>query len=313
MIYRPASEFDLDRLVPLMTCDPFDMLAPDIYRKRRENREYRPEWTWIAQENADTAPIAAAVWWGRPAELLPAALDGVFVAASVGPEERVSLAAGLLNAAHRAFAKAPDYHIFLPPDWHDRPATTEAVAWRSAAAGQAGLTSRLERLRYEWTTRAGLPVLSGRLRFRPEPDDDLFADLMSRVLAGTLDATSSRRVALVGARAQAEEDLRFYRDTMLGERSWWRVAETPDGQLAGFGLPSRNAEYPVVGYLGVLPEYRGRGYVDEILADVTRTLVARAGATTVHADTDLGNRPMAASFGRAGYQVIGRRLVLSAP
>jgi RimJ/RimL family protein N-acetyltransferase len=41
-------------------------------------------------------------------------------------------------------------------------------------------------------------------------------------------------------------------------------------------------------------------------------LVAEAGATKIRADTDLENRPMAAAFERAGYQSVGRRLVLSA-
>ena len=77
------------------------------------------------------------------------------------------------------------------------------------------------------------------------------------------------------------------------------------GEVAGFGVPSRNTEFPVVGYLGVLPEHRGRGYVDEILAEITRILVADAGATTIHADTDLENRPMAAAFERCGYRVTG--------
>ena len=81
----------------------------------------------------------------------------------------------------------------------------------------------------------------------------------------------------------------------------------------GFGIPSQNTDYPVVGYLGVLPEHRGRGYVDQILAEITRILVAETGATAIRADTDLENRPMADAFERAGYRIHGRRLVLSAP
>ncbi len=110
----------------------------------------------------------------------------------------------------------------------------------------------------------------------------------------------------------ASHDVAFYRDHMSGQRSWWRVAETPDGDLAGFGLPSRNTDVPVVGYLGVVPEHRGHGFAGEILAEITRILVAEVGATTIHADTDLENRPMAVAFEQAGYRPAGRRLVLSA-
>jgi RimJ/RimL family protein N-acetyltransferase len=317
MIFRPAADADLERLMPLLTSDPYDTLRPDVFWKRRENGEYRTEWTWLAEENAHGLPAAAAVWWGRPEESAPAALDGLFARAPVDPADRLSLTAGLLSAAHLVFAQAgarqpPAYHFFLPADWHEMPGATAAVAWREEAARQAGLTRRLERLRFEWTTRDGLPGPGRRLVFRAEADDDVFEDLFCRVLAGTLDATSRNEAAAHGARAQARRDLRFYRDKMLGQRSWWRVAQTPDGEIAGFGLPSRNTDYPVVGYLGVLPEHRGHGYADEILADITRTLVAEASATVIHADTDLENRPMAAAFERAGYRTIGRRLVLSA-
>jgi RimJ/RimL family protein N-acetyltransferase len=189
---------------------------------------------------------------------------------------------------------------------------TGALTWRLDAARRAGLTHELERLRYEWVPAAGVPEQAGRLTFRPEPDDEVFVELFRRVLAGTLDATSRKEAEAAGARTQANQDVAFYRDHMSGQRSWWRVAETPAGELAGFGVPSRNTDFPVVGYLGVLPEHRGRRYVDEILAEVTRILVADAGAATIRADTDLENLPMAAAFERCGYRVTGRRLVLSA-
>ena len=118
---------------------------------------------------------------------------------------------------------------------------------------------------------------------------------------------------LIGAEAQSRRDVEFYRDKMHGDRSWWRVAQTPAGELAGFGIPSQNTDVPVVGYLGVLPEHRGHRYADDILAGITRLLVAEASATVIRADTDLANRPMAAAFERAGYRNFARRLVLSAP
>jgi len=170
----------------------------------------------------------------------------------------------------------------------------------------------LERLRYEWTPAAGNPRAPGQLTFRQEPNDEVFVDLFSRTLTGTLDATSRKAAETSSPHAQARQDVLFYRERMSGQRSWWRVAETRSGEVAGFGIPSQNTALPVVGYLGVLPEHRGHGYADEILDEITRVLVAEAGATKIHADTDLANRPMAAAFARAGYVNIGRRLVLSA-
>jgi RimJ/RimL family protein N-acetyltransferase len=67
-----------------------------------------------------------------------------------------------------------------------------------------------------------------------------------------------------------------------------------------------------VGATGVLPELRGTGYVDDILAEVTRVHAER-GAARITATTDLGNAPMAAAFGRAGYRNVQARIILSAP
>jgi RimJ/RimL family protein N-acetyltransferase len=319
VIFRPAAGSELERVTPLLAADPAAGLTPDQFRDRAGRREYRPEWTWLAEDGPDGTLLGFGCWWGRPAESAPAALDGVFVAESAGsPADRTRVAAGLLTAAHRSYAQAgtarpPDFHILLPADWRDQPAAVAALSWRQDAAREAGLPQRLERISYEWTPSAGLPDPRGRrLRFRAEPDDEVFVELFRRVLAGTLDATSQAGTEALGAEAQARRDVAFYRDQMAGDRAWWRVAETPSGGVAGFGLPSRNTEFPVVGYLGVLPEHRGDGYSGEILAEITRILAAEAGATAIRADTDLANRPMAAALTQAGYRTTGCRLVLSA-
>ena len=319
MIFLPLEDAELGRLEPLLVRDPASALTAEGFHARMSAGEYRPEWIWVAEhEHGDEPagagpPAMAAIWWGPAEEKKPAALDALYARGA----DRARAASALLAAAHAAFARAglrtpPDYHIFLPADWRDRPEVPDALAWRLDAARRAGLTGQLERSRYEWTPDGGMPAPSGRLTFRPEPDDEVFVGLFSRALTGTLDATSRKEAEASGARTQASQDVAFYRDHMVGQRSWWRVAETPAGEVAGFGIPSRNSDVPVVGYLGVLPDHRGRGYVNDILAEITRILVAEAGATKIHADTDLKNRPMSAAFERCGYRVIGRRIVMSA-
>jgi RimJ/RimL family protein N-acetyltransferase len=315
VIFRSINDAELRRVLPLIVPDPASPLTAARFMARLDQREYRPEWTWVAEATAGGEPLAVAVWWGEPRDSWPSALDAVLVP---GPDAgRPGIAASLLTAAHAAYAAAgvtepPAFHVFLPGDWQSRPDVVTALAWREQAARAAGLVASLERLRYEWTPAAGLPAPPGRLVLRPEPDDEVFADLLRRVLSGTLDTTSARAAAVTGAEAQAREDVAFYRDKMLGDRAWWRVAEAPDGDLVGFGIASRNVDFPVIGYLGVVPEHRGHGYVDEILAGITRLLAAEIGAEVIRADTDLVNRPMAAAFERAGYRNFARRLVLSA-
>ena len=73
-----------------------------------------------------------------------------------------------------------------------------------------------------------------------------------------------------------------------------------DGEPVGFIVPARNAYHPVIAYLGVVPEHRGHGYVDGLLAEGTRVL-ADEHVPRIRAATDLGNAPMANAFARAGY------------
>jgi RimJ/RimL family protein N-acetyltransferase len=317
--FRPSTKADLDRVLPFIRRDGACPLTADRYRARLDDGQYSHDRTWIAVDGSGEV-LAVAVWWASPKAVEPGALDAVYVheSFSAGGEERVALAAGLLSAAHEAFAEQfgqnepPAYHVFVPGDWRDRPEVVDALSWRRAAAERAGLGTLLERLRFEWASADGLVEPVRGLEFRAEPDDEVFADLFTRVLSGSLDTTSTREAARIGAAEQARQDLAHLRDLMLGDRSWWRVAVNSDGDAVGFGIPSRNPVFPVVGYLGVLPEHRGHAYADAILAEITRILVDEADATVIHADTDLVNEPMAATFLRAGYRNHARRLVFSA-
>ena len=88
-------------------------------------------------------------------------------------------------------------------------------------------------------------------------------------------------------------------------QEWWRVATLPDGEPVGFVTPARNAYNPIIGYIAVLPEHRGNGYIDELLAEGTRILAAED-VPRIRASTDVGNVPMAAAFARAGYVTFER-------
>ncbi len=287
---------------------PVSWVDADMYRSEAAERRHRPEWTWIAEDDAGRV-VARAVWWGRNDSDLPAVLDCLSVAESVA--DPVAVAADLLDTAHAAFGTLPMYQIKLATRWADDPRTAAAVLWRREAAYAAGLTHEVQRLQYEWRPADGVPTSSGRLVFSPEPDNAVMLDVFRRVAAGSLDAETRRNLAAVGAESTARKELAFYLDAP-GDRSWWRLAYTPDGQLAGLAIPSATPYGPNVGYLGVLPELRGNGYVGDILAEVTRSHAER-GATRITATTDLGNAPMAAAFGRAGYRNTEARIVLSVP
>jgi len=310
MIIRTTTESDLDRVLSALARQSVNTTTPERYEEYLQLGIYRPGWTWLA-EDGDRL-LGLAVWWGPSDADHPVALDALWADPSVVDPSRVwaelirSMVDGLPADAER-----PEYHVFLPGDWRGDLDIVAQLTPRREAAAAAGLTVTTERLRYEWTPESAVPERSSRLTFVPEPDDEVFVDLFARVTEGSLDAGTAREVARGGAVGAARQELRVYR-SMPGDRDWWRVAQDADGGLVGFAMPSANDGGPVVGYLGVLPEHRGHGYVDDLLAEIT-VILAEGGAERIRADTDLGNVPMAAAFERAGYVNFAIRLVSSLP
>jgi RimJ/RimL family protein N-acetyltransferase len=267
---------------------------------------YRPEWSWVARRDGRT--VARCAFWGPPDAARPYSLDWF----ELGQEpDRLEIGAALLSAALRELPTdeggRPEYHIFLPPGWRETDGVREATEDRLAAAAAAGYEPFIERFNYTWTPADGLPARSARLVFREVGDEE--ATAVCRVSCeGTLDGHTARDVARHGLDEAARimvEDLA----EMPSPREWWRAAYTPAGELVGLIVPARNPSRAVVGFIAVVPAQRGRGYVDDLLAETTAMLVAE-GAAEIGADTDLGNRPMAAAFARAGYRNTAIRVVL---
>jgi GNAT superfamily N-acetyltransferase len=322
VLIRPTTEADLDQILAWPVTEPVGVVPADRYREELGCHQYRPEWTWVAEDEGRV--LARAIWWGFADAAHPLVLDCVSASGSLraggSAPGRAALAARLITAGQQALRRpgpsvAPGYEINLPAGWRSDPAAAAAFAWRRDAAARAGLTDELERIRFEWTPEAGLPRSSGRLVFRPEPDDDAFLDVFRQIAVGSLDVITRREVAALGAARQARDDMGIYL-AMPGERDWWRLAYTADGgqpgQLAGMILPNRNSSGAVVGYLGVVPGMRGRGYIDDLVAETTR-FHAGHGEPRIAATTDVTNVPMAAAFERAGYRAWGIRYVLSEP
>ena len=108
MIFRPATDPDLAGLMPLLVPDPASPLTAGHYQNRSGSHEYRPEWTWIAQEDADAppadagAPASASVSWNA---LLPRPAAGVFTSLLVTDGVTHGLADHLGGPARRRRAR----------------------------------------------------------------------------------------------------------------------------------------------------------------------------------------------------------------
>jgi GNAT superfamily N-acetyltransferase len=257
---------------------------------------YRPEWSWVALR--DGAVVARAAWWAQPDDTAPVALDWFDVAD--GEQEA---AVALLRAARlRA-----EHSLLLPPGWRGHPALRAAYGARAEALEAAGMRRLVERYRYTWTAAdRPLPARTGRLVYRPEPDDAAFRAVMARTMSGTLDAHDRHTLDAQGLDAALDETLGIL-SWMPSPDDWRRVAFTPEGDLVGLHVPARNTRTHCVGFVAVVPEQRGRGYAYDLLVECGRDLVD-LGATEIAAATDQPNFPMARAFARAGYPITQERV-----
>lgn len=95
MQLRPTTESDLDRVTSVTVDEPVGWIEADRYLEELKEGMYRPEWTWIAEQ--DGRVLARALWWGHATGEHPLALDCLYVDPSV--EDRAALGAELVRAA----------------------------------------------------------------------------------------------------------------------------------------------------------------------------------------------------------------------
>ncbi len=294
------AELDLFRRLPYVLNDEFE---GDLADGRR-----RPEWMWVALR--DDQLVARVAWWTHHRDEDPAVLDVFDIADDADTDDGLHLLRAALTAVVPADATPPEAIRFVPPDWRDDDAVRRGVEARVAAMEATGARLFVERLRLQWD--AGTPIAppTHRLAFREPASREELVGLMTTVLEGTLDAHSR---AELGGKPPAQVAAEQYDDEFLGypsPPSWWRIATLMDGTPVGFVIPARNAYNPILAYIGILPAHRGKGHIDEVLAEGTRILAAN-GAPRIRASTDLGNVPMAKAFARAGYRTFERQLNLT--
>jgi len=297
LVCRPLTAGESALFTSLASTDLVGLpLVGERFATVDEGGRYRPEWSWVALR--DGRVVARAAWWGKPGDERPMALDWF------------DFADGEAEAATELLRVAPlraEYDLLLPPGWRDRPEVRAEVDGRAAAAEAAGMRLLVERYRYTWTAgRDPLPARTGRLRYRPEPDDAAFRALMARIMTGTLDAHDRRMLDEQGLEAALDETLGFI-DWLPSPADWRRVALTPEGEVVGLHIPAENPSGPCIGFIAVVPEQRGHGYAYDLLVECTHDLVAR-GARRIAAATDQDNFPMAAHFATAGYPITQERV-----
>ena len=287
--------------------------SPDYHTEVRQYLEsmisagsMRPEWCFVAEERALT--LGRVAFWTLPGLEEPFALvllDVPWEGGHVGTR----LLRYVLNEARRLGAKEIEHVIDAPPM---RPQFQHHPEKRKALLEHEGFALRRETDRFKW--REGeRPLVHDRLTFRTlgEVGQEAFVDAMISVSEGTLDREIREERERLGPRQAARG---FFEDAqrVKHDDSWWRLAYTTEGDLVGLVMPAEPPAFLTIFYVGVVPRMRGQGYVDDLLAAGTITLLdarERDGyEKPLRADTDVSNSPMAAAFERVGWvRFAGRR------
>ncbi|MFJ2935563.1 GNAT family N-acetyltransferase [Streptomyces sp. NPDC087219] len=288
----------------------------------------RPEWCLVA-EDGDGRLTGSVVLWTMPGHEVPLALV-LFEA----PEDAPETAAALLDAAAvkaRELGATELEHVVDSPA--QAPQFQRSPEHRGELLRASGYAVIRDGRRFSLRVPAatgtgdggpeatatggtgpasgapdGLPADDPRLTFRslaelgPEP----FVAVLAELLADTADARLAADVRQHGARRAAE--LLFEETAELKhEPAWWELGYDADGTVAVISLPAENPIVPVIGFVGVAPAHRGKGYATSVVVRGTRVL-AGAGATEIRGDCDAANVAMAKAFERAGYVNFADRL-----
>ena len=296
MTVRPIAASELRRFAATLDPDRSAWVEEMLSRFWNEGRS-SPGQCFVAEEQG--TQVARVAYWSQlrnPADLfifglaLPWQSDYLVVGKEL-------LGASLEQMRNRG-AVSVTHYFYAEFDGH--------VEERHRLMPELGFRMFQDKVRHLWTG-ARLPAVPDRLVFRtvPEAGEEAFLAAVRRVTVGTLDREDQARVEQLGAEAAAREYLRLLDDADDPSRDWWLLGYDGAGELIGLVVPQPlDEEECTIGYIGVVPEMRGRGYALDLLVKATALLQSRGFGRSV-AEVDRLNAPMRAALERAGYLATG--------
>ena len=181
------------------------------------------------------------------------------------------------------------------------PESHDEHAERIALFDTLGMDLFQEKESFTWLD-PGTPVdVPGRLEFRTI--DEVGRDRFRGVIAGVGEDTLDRNDRYYRSHMDPDDwgavYLTFVEDA---DAPMWLLGLLPNGDAAGFVAVSNfdGSGTATIAFIGVLPEHRGNGYVDDLMA-AGIAAAQRNGFTAMLSDVDVQNTPMLAAMERAGH------------
>lgn len=309
MIVRPLAAHEIATFARVCGRDIHAAAVERYLQRMLQQGSIRLEWCFVAEEASQI--IGTIAYWAVPSSGKPQ--DIVLLELPWERDTFLSSGTQLLQETLLEMQQTYGVQTF----WHEIDTPPGDAQWqffpeqRTVLLHQVGFQDRRRTLRFELQAEARSPIIPERLLFRPLPEvgKAAFIAAIEQASQGTFDQRIQQDREQQGTERQA---LTFFEamQRMEYDPAWWCLAYTQERELAGLIAPAHVPEYyptvAVIYYIGVVPQFRGHGYVNDLLAHGTASLF-RAGFSTIHADTDVSNIPMANAFRRADYQQFATR------
>ena len=180
-------------------------------------------------------------------------------------------------------------------------------------AQRTGMSLRQEKVNYShrFSAHTAAPFVP-ELTYRTlqEVGESVYIEAIRQVMQGTLDRSDAQLCRLHGPEQAARHFFDNIREDMTYEPRLWKLGYTSErstkGALMGLVTPLKMwGDIGTLGYIGVVPEHRGKGYGAALLQQGAADLQAE-GIQRIIADTDALNLPMQRVFEKADYELQGR-------
>ena len=134
---------------------------------------------------------------------------------------------------------------------------------------------------FVWEEPKPMIEVPSRLKFKPVKalSNEVLISALAQVMNSSLDASDQKKVLEHDVRRVAGQFLDESRDDFLYQDEWWQFGVNHHEQIVGFVLPvlykggaEDGLEKGTIYYIGVLPEYRGLGFANDLLLKGTRIL-----------------------------------------
>jgi RimJ/RimL family protein N-acetyltransferase len=276
--------------------DQTDMLI-DMW----EEGESRSDWCFVLEEGGEVVGrVGFTVEPTCPPEFvgdLPP--DELFLFGLWLPWEDDPVGAGLdliPEALRRILGDVPDRmqvrtNVEVQDEYADRVALFEAL----------GMELFQEKQGFTWVDDGSPVEVRDRLTFHTvdEVGRDHYRDVLAGVGEATLDRNDFYYRSHMNPQDWGSVYMTFLDDSVA---PMWLVGRLPGGESVGFVAVSQfdEPDTATIALIGVLPQHRGNGCIDDLLAAGT-AVAQQHGFTSILSDVDTLNAPMMAAMERAGH------------